>query len=141
MSNQTPFISLIIPTKNSQKMIVQCLNSVISQTYKNFEVIIVDGHSTDNTLELVSQFHVNIFFEEGRTRASACNVGISKAKGEIVAFTDDDCVLPENWLEKIAMHFADPELQVLGGQRFNPCRINSHANCYRRSLYAHIAAC
>jgi glycosyltransferase involved in cell wall biosynthesis len=113
-------ISVIVPTKNSQRRIEMCLNSLMHQSYSNYEIIVVDGHSSDDTLNIVSKFPVRVFFEDGGTRASACNVGISNAKGEIVAFTDDDCVVPENWLENIARNFTNRELQVLGGPSLTP---------------------
>lgn len=120
LSGKKDMISVIVPTKNSGNRIEKCLTSVLHQSYPNYEIIVVDGHSSDDTIELASKFPVRIFFEEGGTRASACNVGIAHSKGEIVAFTDDDCVVPENWLEHIAMNFANPSLQVLGGPSLTP---------------------
>jgi cellulose synthase/poly-beta-1,6-N-acetylglucosamine synthase-like glycosyltransferase len=113
-------ISVVVPTKNSQRMIEKCLNSLTSQSYSNYEIIIVDGHSVDDTIKIVSKFPVRIVFEDGGTRASACNVGISHSRGEIVAFTDDDCIVPKGWLEKIAKHFDDPNVAVVGGPGLTP---------------------
>jgi glycosyltransferase involved in cell wall biosynthesis len=120
LKNDSVKISVIVPTKNSKNRIETCLNSLVHQSYPNYEIIIVDGHSSDDTINIVSKYSVRVFFEEGGTRASACNVGISNAKGEIVAFTDDDCVVPENWLEQIAVNFANREIQVLGGPSLTP---------------------
>ena len=113
-------ISVVVPTKNSQRMIEKCLNSLTSQSYSNYEIIIVDGHSVDDTIKIVSKFPVRIVFEDGGTRASACNLGISHSRGEIVAFTDDDCIVPKGWLEKIAKHFEDPNVAVVGGPGLTP---------------------
>jgi cellulose synthase/poly-beta-1,6-N-acetylglucosamine synthase-like glycosyltransferase len=117
---EIPAISVVVPTKNSQRMIEKCLNSLTSQSYSNYEIIIVDGHSVDNTIKIVSKFPAKIVFEDGGTRASACNVGISHSRGEIVAFTDDDCLVPKGWLEKIAKHFEDPNVAVVGGPGLTP---------------------
>jgi cellulose synthase/poly-beta-1,6-N-acetylglucosamine synthase-like glycosyltransferase len=117
---EMPAISVVVPTKNSQRMIEKCLNSLTNQSYSNYEIIIVDGHSVDNTIEIVSQFPVRIVLEDGGTRASACNVGISHSRGVIVAFTDDDCIVPKGWLEKIAKHFEDPNVAVVGGPGLTP---------------------
>jgi glycosyltransferase involved in cell wall biosynthesis len=113
-------ISVIIPTKNSHNRIEACLKSLTNQSFKFYEIIIVDGHSTDDTIKIASNYPTRVFFEDGGTRASACNVGISYAEGEIVAFTDDDCVVPETWLEQIAMNFENRDVQVLGGPSLTP---------------------
>jgi cellulose synthase/poly-beta-1,6-N-acetylglucosamine synthase-like glycosyltransferase len=117
---EKPKVSIVIPTKNSSRMIEKCLHSLLNQSYSNYELIIVDGHSVDDTIKIVSGFPVRIFFEEGGTRASACNVGILNSRGEIVAFTDDDCIVPEDWVEKIVKHFEDHEVCVVGGPALIP---------------------
>jgi glycosyltransferase involved in cell wall biosynthesis len=120
LSGKNIKISVIIPTKNSHNRIEACLKSLVNQSFSDYEIIIVDGHSSDDTVDLASKFPVRIFFEDGGNRASACNVGVSHAKGEIVAFTDDDCVVPKDWLERIAINFDRDEMQVLGGPSLTP---------------------
>jgi len=68
-------ISVIIPVKNEESKIETCLKAVFSQTLKPCEVIVVDGHSTDKTVENALKFPVQLYYEEYPTRAGANNVG------------------------------------------------------------------
>jgi glycosyltransferase involved in cell wall biosynthesis len=115
-----PRVSVVVPTKNSRGRIVACLRSLFAQSFGDFEVIVVDGHSVDDTVSLASGFPVRILFEEGGTRACACNVGVAAARGEIVAFTDDDCVVPVDWLQRIVENFNDSAVQIVGGPPLTP---------------------
>ena len=72
-------ISVVIPVKNEEEKIGDCLEAVFSQTIKPYEVIVVDGHSSDGTVEKVSEFPVKVLYEEYRTRAGACKVGVENA--------------------------------------------------------------
>lgn len=100
-----PLVSCIIPTHNRANLLIKSVESVLAQTYKELEVIIVDDHSTDNTKEVIQQLkakdnRVNYFINPGKGANAARNYGIKMAKGEYVAFNDDDDLwLPEK-LEK-----------------------------------------
>lgn len=84
-------VSIITCTLNSGKYIEECLNSVAKQKYKNFEVIIVDGGSTDNTLNIVSKFPFAVVYENIKGGISrAMNFGISKVSGEIISILHSD---------------------------------------------------
>ena len=98
-------ISVIIPVKNEADKIERCLEAVFDQTIKPYEVMVVDGHSTDNTVENASKFPVKIFYEDYHTRAGACQIGVEGAEGDFVAFTDADCVPEKNWLEDVVKEF------------------------------------
>jgi glycosyltransferase involved in cell wall biosynthesis len=93
-----PLISVIIPTYNRAHTIHLAIESVLAQDYENFEVIIVDDGSTDNTKSRIESFHnsiINYFFQANRGPSSARNFGASKAKGEWVMYLDsDDSLLP-----------------------------------------------
>lgn len=112
-------ISIITATYNSDKTIVDCLNSVFSQTYKNFEVIIIDGLSTDNTLKLVSSFSsdVRIFSEFDNGLYDAMNKGIELATGDVVAILNsDDLFFSNDILELIVSKFKlDQNLDIIYG--------------------------
>lgn len=97
MENQ--LISIIIPTYNRASLLPKAVNSVINQTYKNWELIIVDDGSTDNTKEIVRQFsnkdkRIKYFYQENKGQPSAMNVGVKNSQGEFIAFLDDD----DEWL-------------------------------------------
>lgn len=97
-----PRISVIIPVKNGADKIGQCLSAVFAQSCKAHEVILVDGHSSDGTVEEAKKFPAKIIFEDYHTRAGACKVGIANSEGEFVAFTDADCIPDKDWLASLA---------------------------------------
>ena len=87
----TPLISIIMPTLNSGKFLSESLKSVTGQTYKNYEVIIVDGGSVDETKSIANQFEKITFFDQtDKGLAAAWNAGIKMANGNYIAFLDSD---------------------------------------------------
>jgi len=116
-------ISVIIPAYNSEKTLEQCLKSVLSQTEINFEVIVVDNNSTDKTKEIINHFckidkRVRYVFEPKKGRGAARNAGIKLAKGKIIAMTDSDCIVPNNWLKEITKPIANNiEYITMGSQK------------------------
>ncbi|MGB3759091.1 MAG: glycosyltransferase family A protein [Rivularia sp. (in: cyanobacteria)] len=103
--NLTPFVSVIIPACNAEKFLLKTLESVLSQTYKNIEVLVIDDGSQDKTAEIVQSIaqkdsRVILLQQENSGVAAARNLGISKSKGEFIAPIDaDDIWYPQN-LEK-----------------------------------------
>ncbi len=81
-------------------------------------MIVVDGHSTDQTLEIVRKFPVNIFYEDYRTVGGARKVGVEKATGYYVAFTDADCIPETDWLENLIKELKD-DIVGVGGATVN----------------------
>ena len=110
-------ISVIIPVKNEEKKIERCLEAVYNQTLKPFEVIVVDGHSTDKTVENARQFPVKIIYEDYGTVGGARHVGVENAGGVYEAFTDADCIPERDWLENLVKEFDDGIVGVGGGTR------------------------
>jgi len=115
-----PKVSVIIPARNQADKIEQCLKAVFSQSHKPFEVIVVDGHSTDGTVERAMKFPVKTLHEDfhnahARNRSGACQVGVENAQGEYVAFTDADCVPSREWLEVLLKEFNHQIVGVGGG--------------------------
>ena len=117
-----PFVSILIPTKNNEKVIESCMKSLINLDYpkERYEIIIVDGHSTDKTVEIAKKYGAKVFCEEGGSRASACNVGIKYAHGDYVAFTDADCIVDRGWLKNSLKYFNDEEIAGVGGPNIVP---------------------
>jgi glycosyltransferase involved in cell wall biosynthesis len=95
-----PLVSIILPTYNRAHLLKRSIQSILNQTYKNFELIIVNDGSTDNTREVVENFHDRRIYyvehEKRRGANAARNTGIKLAKGEYIAFQDDDDI----WLPR-----------------------------------------
>ncbi len=100
---KNPLVSIILPTKNNERTIENCLKSIFNLNYSKKEVIIVDGHSTDDTIRIASKYDIRIIYENKGTRAGACNEGIKIAEGDIIAFTDGDCIVEKNWLDDLVL--------------------------------------
>jgi glycosyltransferase involved in cell wall biosynthesis len=100
-------ISVIIPAYNEEANIVACLESLSRQTLprSEYEIIVVDGGSRDGTRELAAPLSDMVFIQTSRKVGGARNDGVMKAKGEIVATTDADCIIPPDWLEIILQDF------------------------------------
>jgi len=113
-----PRISVIIPVRNEATRIARCLTAVHNQTLRPAEIIVVDGHSADRTVEIAQQFGARVSFEDDATRAGACQVGVDAAESEFVAFTDADCEPDPRWLENLVAGFSDGVVGV-GGQIAN----------------------
>ena len=78
-------VSIIIRTKNEERWIVPCLKSIFSQTYKNFEIIIVDNCSTDKTIEKAKQFKISKILKINKfLPGKAINLGIKNSKGNVI---------------------------------------------------------
>jgi glycosyltransferase involved in cell wall biosynthesis len=91
--------SAIIPAYNSEKTIYQTIESLLNQTHKFNEIIIVDDGSQDKTSEIISKFPVKLIKKERGGESSALNVGIKQAEGDYIAIIEADVILPRDWLE------------------------------------------
>lgn len=103
-----PYISVVIPNYNYEAYLKKCIDSVLTQNYNYFEVIIVDDCSTDNSRELILSYGDRvkpIFPEENGGHGQAFNLGFSHSKGDIVAFLDADDFANEGWLSSLAASY------------------------------------
>ena len=117
-------ISVVIPTHNRKALLRRCLAAVTQQDYPHYEVIVVDDGSTDGTEAMVRNEFPQVRYlrqEPNRGPAAARNRGIEAATGEVVAFTDDDCIVPTDWLSALAQGFRRwPEVAGVGGYQEAP---------------------
>lgn len=103
--DKLPLVSFCIPTKNNENTIENCLQSIVNQNYTNFEIIIIDGYSSDKTLSIAQKYTNKIFYESGKLGA-ARQKSINYSDGEIVALFDSDIVIPHrNWLTNAVKFF------------------------------------
>ncbi len=109
--------SVIVTGLNVQSTIDECIQSLLQQDYpeNEYEIIYIDGGSTDSTLEKISKYPVRILQERGGSPASGRNTGIKKAQGIIIAFTDADSVADKNWLKELLECYDTPEVAGVGG--------------------------
>jgi len=116
-----PEIMIIIPTYNSELKLKECLDSIFDLDYPNHKVVIVDGHSTDKTLEIAHKYDVEILFEDVGNRSGACNVAIEKYREKYIAFTDADCIVDKNWLKELYNTMKiDPKIGCTTGPNITP---------------------
>ena len=148
-------VSVIVPAYNARATITDCLGALEDQSLRDeCEIIVVDS-STDDTAAVVAEMfpEVRLFtFPERRFPSSARNFAVSQARGEIIAFTDADCVVAPGWLgEIIGAHRSD--LPVIGGAIDNGspesyigwvyyfCEFNQWMPRARRGLVSEIPTC
>jgi glycosyltransferase involved in cell wall biosynthesis len=101
--DQRPFVSVVIPVFNGSHCLVKCLGAIENQTYPKdrYEVIVVDNNSNDGIGPVIAQFgHVKTAHEQEPSSYAARNKGITGCRGEVIAFTDADCVPAQDWLER-----------------------------------------
>lgn len=109
--------SVVIPTLNSAKTIGLTLKSLLDGARLPDEIIVVDGCSSDDTVEIAKRFGARVVLNEKRHAAAARQLGTVNAKYEVIAFTDSDCIPAVEWLERIANNFEkDPMLNGTGGK-------------------------
>jgi glycosyltransferase involved in cell wall biosynthesis len=114
--------SIIIPTFNRQASLLETLDSLFNQTFprENFEIIVVDDGSTDETEKVMiemekNHFNLRYLRQENKGAASARNLGILNANGEIIGFTDDDCTVNSTWIISAVESFERNEISGVQG--------------------------
>ena len=96
-----PKFSIIIPIYNVEEFIKECLDSVMSQTFKDYEVIAVNDGTKDNSMDIVKKYKVKIINQENGGLSSARNTGVKHAKGEYIIFLDSDDTIERDLLKKL----------------------------------------
>lgn len=120
MNNKLPLISIITPCLNRADFVSEAVESVLHQDYPNFEHIIVDGGSTDGTLDILKRYpHVKVISEPDQGLYDAINKGIHYCNGEIIGFLNTDDLYEENIFSSVTQVFnSEPGiLAVLGGAK------------------------
>jgi glycosyltransferase involved in cell wall biosynthesis len=113
-------ISVIVPFYNSAMHIEKCITALLSQNYpsQDFEIIMIDNNSTDLSRSIVRKYpSITLLSEKKQGSYAARNLGIRRAEGEILAFTDADCIPDANWLKKISDAISCEDILVAVGIR------------------------
>lgn len=100
------FVSIIVPVYNTEQYVERCINSILAQTYRNFELIIVDDGSTDKCVEIIDEYakkdeRIRVFHKENGGSSSARNHALDNAKGEYVSFVDSDDYIEPDFIESL----------------------------------------
>ncbi len=116
-----PRVSVVIAARNADTTIGRCLAALKAQVHPSFEVILVDDGSKDDTLRTARAFPgVRVITLKWGGPSRARNIGVRAAHGEIVAFTDADCVAHPDWLAELCRFFDDPNVAGAGGDQASP---------------------
>lgn len=114
-----PFVSVVVGIRNEEKFIEECIESLLNLDYPrdSYEIIIVDGMSTDKTRDIVQKYPVKLLLNEKKNVAAARNLGVDNARGELVAFTDGDCKVDTQWLKTLVheMQASPDDVVCVGG--------------------------
>ncbi len=125
-STAPPSCSVLVPAYNEGAVIVSCLKSILASHYPNFEVLVIDDGSSDNTFELASQIADNrlrILKKANGGKASALNYGIAHASTNYLIAIDADTVFKPDTISKLMRHFSNPKVGAVSG---NTKIINRH---------------
>jgi len=106
-------VSVIIPTKDAEETIEGCISSIL-ENYGLYEIIVLDD-SIDRTRQIASKFPVTLIHTPGKNISEKSNMGIHHASCNIVGFTDQDCVVPRDWIDRAQQLIDETDAHVLGG--------------------------
>jgi len=118
LQNKSPLVSVIIPTYNRANYLQEALESVFRQNYHNFEIIVVDDGSTDDTRKIIDKYQdkIKYFWQDNSGPSVARNLGIKNSQGELIAFLDsDDLMLPDRLSLQVSKFLKNPRLGLVGG--------------------------
>lgn len=116
--SQPPFVSVIVPVLDGARLITSCIESLVAQQYPadRFEVIVTDNGSTDQTCALVRRHPVQLLLETRVGSYAARNRGARSARGDVLAFTDADCVADRSWLHHLVRGFNNSDVACVAGE-------------------------
>ena len=116
-ANSKPFVSVVVPVRNGEANITDCLDAILATDYPpdRREILVVDNGSSDGTAARIRERPVSYLHEPRRGVSNARNLGITHSRGEILAFVDSDCVVEPQWLTEIARAFEDPGVGCVAG--------------------------
>jgi poly-beta-1,6-N-acetyl-D-glucosamine synthase len=120
-NNRQHLFSVIIPIRNERQNISELLRSLSRQSYKQFEVIVVDDHSDDEVASLIDSMNlpnIKVILNDGIGKKSAITTGVKAAKGEMIITTDADCQFSPAWIATINKFFDESTQMVMGPVRF-----------------------
>ena len=124
-----PFISVIVCSYNGSATIKDTLDGLMKLSYPNFEVIVVNDGSRDNLVEIVKQYPLKLISTSNSGLSCARNTGMYHAKGEILAYIDDDAYPDEHWLHYLVYAYTNSSHAAMGGPNIVPEEDGPIATC------------
>ena len=133
--NKSPLFTVVVPVYNTEKYIERCVESILTQDYTNFELILVDDGSVDTSGLICDKYaqkdsRVKVIHKTNGGIASVRNIGISEAKGEWITFCDSDDFVYQGWLKTFADNCSDVDI-VCQGIRFDESLIGENNSKYK----------
>jgi glycosyltransferase involved in cell wall biosynthesis len=118
LRNPFPFVTIIVPVRDGERTLRDCLASLLASDYpaERREIVVVDNDSKDRTAEIIREFPVRSAWEARRGASAARNRGIELSQGEILAFTDTDCVVSRSWLRELVRGFESDGVGAVAGE-------------------------
>ena len=148
----TPVISVIIPVYNTEQYLLRCIDSVMAQTYQDFELLLIDDGSKDSSGTICDEYaekdsRVRVFHKENGGVSSARNVGLDNARGEWITFVDADDWIESDMLELLLRKGEETGADIVMGDflfaypnRDVPCRLPDWDDCKTTSLNRYITS-
>jgi GT2 family glycosyltransferase len=124
-----PMASVVLCTFNGARTIRECCEGLRRLSYQNYEVVVVDDGSSDGSAQIASEFNFRVITTENRGLGSARNTGIRAARGEIIAFIDDDAFPDANWLTYLVNGLIGTDHVGVGGPNIPPYDDGAIAEC------------
>lgn len=107
-------VTVVVPAHNEEALLEKCLRSLMEQKYEDYEVIVVDNSSTDETAAIAEKHADVVLCEEKKGVAFARQRGFNRARGDVIASTDADTIVDENWLNEVAQAFKEDVVGAYG---------------------------
>jgi glycosyltransferase involved in cell wall biosynthesis len=118
---RVPFVSVIVCSYNGGRTLATCLDSLSKLNYSDYEIILVDDGSTDDTRDIAEQFpHIRYIYQENHGLSHARNTGAAAAQGEVFAYTDSDCMADVDWLYYLIGTLLSGDYAGVGGPNVTP---------------------
>ena len=125
-----PKVSVVVCVYNGERTMDACLASLEKLNYPDYEVIVVNDGSTDRTAQIAAEYpYIRLIEQENKGLSEARNVGIRAAQGDIVAFTDADCMADPDWLTHLVARFQSSDFAAVGGPNLTPPDDSFVASC------------
>jgi O-antigen biosynthesis protein len=125
-----PKVSVIVCAYNGERTVDSCLASLETLNYPNYEVIVVNDGSNDRTKEISERYkYVRLINQDNQGLSAARNVGLRAATGDIIAYTDCDCMVDPDWLMHLVARFLTSDFGAVGGPNLPPPDNSMVANC------------